>query len=253
MLYKYNDRFPSSTGIYLIGFCGSKRVYIGSACATNGRCDYENGFGIRWRSHLWALKSGRHETKMQNAYNKYGIKNIFFEILEFCNKENRDEKEQFWIDYYDSYHRGYNSADVGEIPKNTAYERAMKKHLSKRKEYQKELIKRAEDLYNKGFTNLEIMNNLGLSKNTVTKYLKESGIINKNNSKKQQVAIYSFNIKTKKIEHFQSIAECILKTKIFSSDIYKALNNNNGFLKNKLLVFSKEKLSIEEFESKVKK
>lgn len=40
--------------------------------------------------------------------NKYGISNFTFEIIEECDKQSLNEREIYWIEYYDSFHNGYN-------------------------------------------------------------------------------------------------------------------------------------------------
>lgn len=45
---------------------------------------------------------------MQNAWNKYGKEQFEFKILEYCFIEELNEKEKYWIDYYQSCDMGYN-------------------------------------------------------------------------------------------------------------------------------------------------
>ncbi len=89
--------------VYKIYFNGSDKIYIGST--------------IRWpyrrREHLHKLKSRKHHNQyLQRAANKYGLESIFIEPIEFC--ENSEaflrEREQCWIDTYDSSNpeKGYN-------------------------------------------------------------------------------------------------------------------------------------------------
>lgn len=49
-----------------------------------------------------------------NAIKKYGWEDFTFEILEECNKEELNEKERYWIAYYNSYKNGYNETPGGE-------------------------------------------------------------------------------------------------------------------------------------------
>lgn len=46
---------------------------------------------------------------LYKAFNKYGIENFFFEEIEQVPNELLDEREKYWIEYYDSYFNGYNS------------------------------------------------------------------------------------------------------------------------------------------------
>lgn len=45
---------------------------------------------------------------------KYGEDGFDFEILEECPKELLNEREKYWIEYYDSYHHGYNASPGGD-------------------------------------------------------------------------------------------------------------------------------------------
>ena len=42
-----------------------------------------------------------------------GLEYFKFEILEKCNPEELDEKEQYWIEYYDTFNLGYNRTTGG--------------------------------------------------------------------------------------------------------------------------------------------
>lgn len=46
---------------------------------------------------------------LYKAFNKYGIENFKCEIVEEVPNELLDEKEKYWIEYYDTYFNGYNS------------------------------------------------------------------------------------------------------------------------------------------------
>lgn len=46
---------------------------------------------------------------LYRAFKKYGIENFSFEKIERVNDENLDEREKYWIAYYNSYENGYNS------------------------------------------------------------------------------------------------------------------------------------------------
>src|ERR1035437_5739622 len=56
--------------------------------------------------------SGRY---LKNAIRKYKKENFSIEILEFCTKDNWEEKERFWIAKMNTkYPLGYNFTDGGE-------------------------------------------------------------------------------------------------------------------------------------------
>lgn len=45
---------------------------------------------------------------IKRAIHKYGKNNFYIELLEECPISQLNEREQYWISYYDSYHNGYN-------------------------------------------------------------------------------------------------------------------------------------------------
>ncbi len=87
-LVQQSDRETLDCGIYKIIDIRNGKIYIGSSY----RLKY------RFYSHNRELKLNNHRNKiLQRIYNKYG--NIFkFEIIEYCNKENLTEREQYWMD-----------------------------------------------------------------------------------------------------------------------------------------------------------
>ena len=51
---------------------------------------------------------------LYSAFQKYGIENFDFSIIELCSTEELNEKEKYWIAYYDTYNNGYNATLGGE-------------------------------------------------------------------------------------------------------------------------------------------
>ncbi len=98
-------------GIYKIENQKTGKVYIGQA----------KNIQKRFREHQRHLKNNSHHSaKLQRSYNKTMDKSIFkFSIVEVVTDANKlDEREQFYIDYYDSFNNGYNCCNVGIIPVN---------------------------------------------------------------------------------------------------------------------------------------
>jgi hypothetical protein len=46
--------------------------------------------------------------------NKYGIENFELALIENAEAELLDERERYWIEYYDTYKNGYNATLGGE-------------------------------------------------------------------------------------------------------------------------------------------
>lgn len=86
-------------GIYKIVNIITNKCYIGSS----------NNIDVRFNTHIHSLKNNKHHSiKLQNSYNKHGIDNFIFEVIEFCDIESLLKKEQYYIDFFNSYHNGYN-------------------------------------------------------------------------------------------------------------------------------------------------
>ena len=52
---------------------------------------------------------------LYKAFKKYGLENFSFEPIEEVENEKLDEKEKYWINYYDSYKNGYNMTLGGRL------------------------------------------------------------------------------------------------------------------------------------------
>ena len=134
-----------SCGIYKITNLINQKSYIGQSV----------NISARWRRHKNEINNLNNSYPIYLAFRKYGIENFSFEIIEECQRNELDERERFWIQYYDSYFNGYNqtlggnggagsisltSNDVSEII---------------------ELLKETE------LTNSEIANEYNVSENTI--------------------------------------------------------------------------------------
>lgn len=71
----------------------------------------------RWKQHYTAAflpSHGDYNFAFHRAIRKYGKENFKIELVEECNKDDLNEKERYWIQYYDSYNNGYNSTLGGD-------------------------------------------------------------------------------------------------------------------------------------------
>jgi group I intron endonuclease len=92
-------------GIYAL-FCKSTGLpYIGSSANVH----------VRTFQHIRSLRRGRMVSKkLLDAWRTYGEDDFSICILELCPKETLFEREQFYIDAWDSYRKGYNG-DAGPL------------------------------------------------------------------------------------------------------------------------------------------
>ena len=98
-------------GIYKITNIKNDKVYIGQSVNLDKRI----------YSHKYHLKTNTHYNKaLQNSFNKYGAKSFVFEIIEECEISDLDEKECFWISFFNSTERicGFNFETGGNANKS---------------------------------------------------------------------------------------------------------------------------------------
>lgn len=94
-----NRSKDSVSGIYAIYNLINGKRYIGQT-----KNLYE-----RQCSHIGKLNRGVHANKhLQRSWNKYGANNFEFVVLECCEFSQLNERELYWIDYYQSNIYGYN-------------------------------------------------------------------------------------------------------------------------------------------------
>lgn len=95
-------------GIYQIFCIVNNKRYIGSSI----------NITKRWYAHSTLLKNNNHcSSYLQNTFNKYGIGNFKFSVLEKVSKiEELINREQFWLDYFESYkpEKGFNVRKIAE-------------------------------------------------------------------------------------------------------------------------------------------
>jgi len=112
------------SGIYGIRNAENNKIYIGSAVS----------LASRRRIHKHHLKKGDHHNKyLQAAYDKYGESTLVFSVIEIVSDKNMLlEREQYWIDRYESLNRekGYNLAPVAESMLGFNHTEETKKKLS---------------------------------------------------------------------------------------------------------------------------
>ena len=92
--------------IYKISNDINDKIYIGK---TNFSLEK------RWQQHINDSHKDRHEHRpLYNAINKYGIEHFQITLIEEIPNEQLSVREQYWINYYNSYSNGYNATMGGE-------------------------------------------------------------------------------------------------------------------------------------------
>ena len=91
--------------IYKVTNTVNGKLYIGQTSRT---------IEVRWREHIHdAIKRNNKSSFIfHKAIKKYGPNAFEIEQIEECDSSMLDERERYWIKYYDTYNNGYN-ADFG--------------------------------------------------------------------------------------------------------------------------------------------
>ena len=89
-------------GIYKITNPKGK-VYIGKSINIEKRLDYYKYISLRKTQH-----------KLNNSISKYGFENHILEIIKQCDESKLNEREIYWIEYYNSVELGLNIMYGGE-------------------------------------------------------------------------------------------------------------------------------------------
>jgi len=91
-------------GIYSITNTINNKKYIG----------HTTDIKRRWQYHQGYLKRQKHDNAhLQEDYNKYGADSFKYEVIEECEEDQLEEKEIYWIAFYDAKNNGYNMTDGG--------------------------------------------------------------------------------------------------------------------------------------------
>lgn len=113
------EELQKKSGIYFIKNLKNGKLYIGQSVDIRDRITH----------HKYHLKANKHSNEhLQRSYNKAGINNFEFKALEYCDEEQRDEREVYWIHFYKSNTKkyGYNIESGGHANKKLSEEAKLK-------------------------------------------------------------------------------------------------------------------------------
>ena len=143
--------------IYKITNLINGKVYIGQTIQP---------LNLRWQGHCQNINNGNYQMVIKRAIHKYGKENFNIEQIEECNQELLNEREKYWIQFYNSYEKGYNSTlggqDCTKLPKLL------------QKQY--EII----ELYNDGFSLRDIAKEYNVDHATIKLILTRNNILIRN-------------------------------------------------------------------------
>jgi len=138
-------------GIYKITNLLNNKIYIGQSTDIKARWLSE-------KTRAFNLSSNSYDTPLSRAFRKYGLENFTFEVLECCNKNELDQKETYYIYYYNSLVPfGYNITDGGTSSRGHAVQLGYDM-----------VCKIVQELKEDKLTQLELAVKYNVSKDTIT-------------------------------------------------------------------------------------
>ena len=167
--------------IYKITNDINDKIYIGKTCDT-----IEERMKEHCRDYL---KPSEEKRPLYNAMQKYGIEHFQIQQLEECDNAVINEREQYWIKIYNSYHNGYNATLGGDGAILYDYDLII-------------------SLLMQNVSVEEICEKIGCCKLTVWKIAKNNNINlieRRNNNRKKQV--FQYDLKNNFIQSFLSTTE----------------------------------------------
>ena len=175
--------------IYKATSATTGKVYIGQTTQTlQERINQHNShaFGHQYNYHF------------HNAIRKYGTDDFTYEIIEddIKSAETLNEREKYWISYYNSYYDGYNSTMGGDGTVRRDDELIVK-------------------LFEEGHTTQEICEITGYNRQTVYKSYGVNGLTEENNARKGEQtrercsrAVEQYSLDGQYVKTWRSATEC---------------------------------------------
>ena len=175
--------------IYKATSATTGKVYIGQTTQTlQERINQHN-------SHAYGHQYNYH---FHNAIRKYGAEDFTYEIIEdgIKSAEMLNERERYWISYYNSYYDGYNSTMGGDGAVRRDDELIVK-------------------LFKEGHTTQEICEITGYNRQTVYKSYDVNGLAEENNARKGEQtrercsrAVEQYSLDGQYVKTWRSATEC---------------------------------------------
>ena len=193
-------------GIYKITNVLNNQCYIGQS--TN--------IQIRWNQHLKTFKNNEYpHLKIYQAFKNYGIENFSFEVIEQCTMNDLDEREKYWIKYYNSYNSGYNMTPGGTGGDVKRYD-----------------AEKIQKLWDEGYRVEDIKEMIGCSISTIHSKLQGYKDFNYANSK-----LRNFNYAQQHKQNTQSVS---LRTPIYQYELTGKYIREFNSVKEAAAIFNKQ-------------
>ena len=204
-------------GIYKITNKITNKVYIGQSVSIYDRQFAHRSIGKNPIQY-------NHKNQMYDDMFAFGLNNFTFEIIEQLSFSQLNEREKFWITYYDSYNNGYNLTRGGTGHKYD-YDEIYELWLQKIPASQI-----AKIFHTSSSTINTILDSLGVT--TEEKYQQSANMIEYSHAQYRK-KVYQKDINTlETIQIFNSVAEAANFLKVTRATFREGIKNHNGFYKN---------------------
>lgn len=168
--------------IYKITNLINNKVYIGKT---------SRSLETRWQEHRKNFYKLQDKMAIHMAMFKYGSEAFDLEKIENCNESNINEREQYWIDYYNSYNNGYNSTLGGEGSVKVDYQEVL-------------------SLWKQGLNLQQITNKMKIDRHTASNILKIYNITEKEIFRRGiGRPVLQYTLEGKFVNRFDSITDAV--------------------------------------------
>ncbi len=127
-------------GIYKITNLINNKSYIGKSK------NIENRFAYHKMPSCWLKEKNK---PLYRAFQKYGIDSFTFDIIEECSADELNNKEIYWIGYYNSYKNGYNATIGGDGGKTSNQGTFSKDEIKQIRQYYLDCKYTCKEIYEK--------------------------------------------------------------------------------------------------------
>ena len=146
--------------IYKIKNLTTEKMYIGQAVShiLNHNKYRPYGYEGRFRCHISEAFSNKKNQchYLNNAIRKYGINDFECSMIEYCDKNNVDEKEKYYIEKFNTiFPFGYNLKIGGNLTFNHSFESRKRVSNGVYNFYKDKKLEKFKDLSNIDFNNIE--------------------------------------------------------------------------------------------------
>lgn len=188
--------------IYRIRHKESGRLYIGQTIyGTKRRFTQHVNYAYEENAHCY-------NSHLQKAIRKYGAEAFEIEVVEQCDNELLDERERYWIAYYDTVNTGFNVALGGSgTPRYNSQD--------------------VLEAWNSGMNVGAIAQKLGMSDRTVSVHLRNMGITKDDTRKRAYESIkekvYKYDLDGNYLGEYPSSADA--QKELGKGGIQQAIDN----------------------------